>query len=55
MLNGRYTADGKSYGDGFSISHREAKGWSLPETVLVDDITTITNTIIFVFQLIAKP
>ncbi|MBC7486041.1 MAG: OmpA family protein [Cytophagaceae bacterium] len=37
MLNGRYTADGKSYGDGFSITHREAKGWSLPEPVLVDD------------------
>ena len=37
MLNGRYTSDGKSYGDGFSITHRENKGWSFPETVVVDD------------------
>ena len=37
MLNGRYEKDGKSYGDGFSITHREAKGWSQPEDVFVED------------------
>jgi outer membrane protein OmpA-like peptidoglycan-associated protein len=37
MLNGRYTADGKSYGDGFSITHRETNGWSFPEDIRVDD------------------
>ena len=37
MLNGRYDEDGKSYGDGFSITHREANGWSFPEKIIVDD------------------
>ncbi len=47
MLNGRYEKDGKSYGDGFSITHREANGWSLPEDVFVEDYYNNNETNIF--------
>ncbi|MDF2456515.1 MAG: yiaD [Cytophagaceae bacterium] len=37
MLSGRYNKDGTSNGEGFSISHRERNGWSIPENIIVDD------------------
>ncbi|MDB5257048.1 MAG: yiaD [Chitinophagaceae bacterium] len=37
LLSGRYLANGKSNGAGFSISHRELNGWSMPEDLIIED------------------
>jgi len=37
LLSGRYLADGKSNGRGFSITHREGNGWSIPEDLIIED------------------
>jgi outer membrane protein OmpA-like peptidoglycan-associated protein len=44
LLGNTYTADGELAGPGVSISHRTATGWSVPETVEIDDYYNNSST-----------
>lgn len=47
VLHDLYNARGEWDGDGFSISHREKNGWSIPEKMVVADFYNLSNNCSF--------